>query len=161
MTKNITLLLLILLPCTSFALDDNLRFLIVKRAYDIQDYNLDNGMRNQVNYKIDKVYPDFAITNIEFKNLKTKGWKACEGLPEKWDRYVDITKNSPHSVHQYIKYFAKDNRLLMVAMMYYSSVTNESKCPIKPDNSIQNVIFIDTKYRDRKKNERLLNIKCE
>lgn len=134
-------------------------FLIVDGANDVQEYQVEDGRRFQVNYSVVLEYPSLAINEPQWEQLKKNGWSRCAVKKAGWDTFPDIATGDGRTVHRYTSYWAKNNRLITISLNYYSVLQEPSKC-IEPDNSTQHVVVLFDTYDDIGVVEERLAISC-
>jgi hypothetical protein len=144
--KKLLVLLAAIMPlsiaCAATSTD---QALIRPDARNVEKLSFPESNSRQISYTVNLKYPDTALTNVHFEQLRKLGWSKCSASREGWDSYVDSSRGEgrERSVFQNISYWYKGNTLLTVSMMYYASVTKDKRCLDVPDNTQQRVIVLE------------------
>lgn len=151
---------LIIVSCAcTHAMPAERELLIVKGAENIEEYQFDGGDRLQVTYWLILEYPDLAIGESQWKELKKRGWLRCTVEKRGWDTFPDLASGDGRMVHRHVSHWAKDDRLITISLSYYSVLREPSRL-IEPDNRVQHVLILFESYSDISIIEGRLGISC-
>ncbi|HYM47674.1 MAG TPA: hypothetical protein VES91_04280, partial [Burkholderiaceae bacterium] len=156
-------LFLILLPavllcgCSDSATSTGASLPLPPVAKDVS-HSTPEGQWQQTNYVVEIAYPDSSVAEFYLTNIK-KPWVRCfAGIPQ-WSAVADASGRD-RLVQQRVMHWVnrKDSKLVMVAMRYYSSSTNEQN---QPDNASQYVSVTEYPAQDIEHAIGVLKLKCD
>jgi hypothetical protein len=110
----------------------------------------------QISYRMDLDYPDRAIGEQQWQQLRSAGWTQCrsadpdqEAANQDWISFADISVKPERTVHQHLTHWSKDDQMIMISLRYYSATRNGNP-KSRPDNSEQRVdlVFDDDHGRE-------------
>jgi hypothetical protein len=104
-----------------------------------------------MNYTLELNYPNVAIGQNQYEQLRKRGWAECTGKRKQWDYYVNsIDPKNPYCEYKIGKYFIKGNSLMLISLMYHAKPGTNLNCASKPDNSTQVVVAVIYEHPNRK-----------
>ena len=126
----------------SLPLETALPNLVVDGATDVAHRKFSNHRQLQIDYNVQKVFPNKAITDRQVNELKENGWLLCKGgTSGEWDSYIESGPPS-RLIHQHVSYWKRDGRLLTIAMQYVSHGSEEFLQRLKVPNIDQQRVII-------------------
>ncbi len=124
--------------------------LTVKGAAQVQHHDLREINAKQISYTIELDYPNMAIGQNHYEQLRKRGWTECTGRRKQWDYYANsVDQKNPYCVYEIGKYFIKRNSLMLISLRYEAKPGWNLNCASKPDNSTQLVIAVIYEHSSR------------
>lgn len=126
----------------SLPLETALPNLVVDGATDVAHRKFSNHRQLQIDYNVQTVFPNKAITDRQINGLKENGWLLCKGgTSGEWDSYIESGPPS-RRIHQHVSYWKRDSRLLTIAMRYISQGSDEFLQQLKTPNVDQQHVIL-------------------
>lgn len=153
---NTIIIFIIALGCSGNASDTYMidEFSAPETAYEINKLNLSKNT-HQLYFKITEKFPSRNSIKQLSQQLSKKGWKSCNNK-NFWEQYEDQTSGDLYLVHKLTEYWFKDNKILILSAMYYSSELDKTS----PDNKEQHVILWVQQTSDAKGELSELGVAC-
>lgn len=137
---------------------------IPKGAYAIERYNLTKERAVQIDFKINKQYPNTDVKVFLARSLNENGWVLCDG-EHQWSEFSEYLNSRSIMVRHNLTNFSSvtQYQFLTIVLRYYGEKVSKHKMDVNWNNKEQHVSIIRYELENKavfEKTLSLLPIQC-